>query len=464
MPPLQTEPSAPASRPSAAIDDPAASARDYQRCEPSYWAIHGRYYDLAPFVGAHPGGTEMILLGRGHDCTELFEAIHSLSHIDIHAMLSKYEVTDKSVPPAPQEMFSFQPDGFYATLARRVKAYFDARGGNHKATSRYWAQVAVTAALWLAFYVAALQTGSVASAVASAVCMSSLLFCVLHDGSHYAISRRPWVNRLAHTLLCDWAMWSHWIWMRHHVYGHHSFTGVYERDPDLINVARFVRKTAEAPHKPVYETQHWHRWLMVFLPNQHIGQALVYLVAMVRGQLWRMNVNATVAPVDVAVLVVVYAASLLWHFYLPFHLLPASSAARVVAAYWAAIGVAYFCNVFPNHDTNDSHANHATIGAKHRVNGKVDWGVQQVVYSGNHSTDGGLWSRIVSAMYGGMNYQIEHHLFPAVSHVHYPAVSKIVQQTCREFHLPYVTHSWLQALFSFTTLLHALSLPSTKTP
>ena len=44
---------------------------------------------------------------------------------------------------------------------------------------------------------------------------------------------------------------------------------------------------------------------------------------------------------------------------------------------------------------------------------------------------------VISWFVGGLNFQIEHHLFPRVSHVHYPAISKIVMEKCREFNLPY---------------------------
>jgi linoleoyl-CoA desaturase len=48
-----------------------------------------------------------------------------------------------------------------------------------------------------------------------------------------------------------------------------------------------------------------------------------------------------------------------------------------------------------------------------------------------------MGNKVVSWFVGGLNYQIEHHLFPRVSHVHYPAISKIVMQKCREHNLPY---------------------------
>jgi linoleoyl-CoA desaturase len=39
---------------------------------------------------------------------------------------------------------------------------------------------------------------------------------------------------------------------------------------------------------------------------------------------------------------------------------------------------------------------------------------------------------------GGLNFQIEHHLFPRISHVHYPAISKIIKKTCGEYGIDYI--------------------------
>ncbi len=46
-------------------------------------------------------------------------------------------------------------------------------------------------------------------------------------------------------------------------------------------------------------------------------------------------------------------------------------------------------------------------------------------------------NKIISWYVGGLNFQVEHHLFPRVSHVHYPAISRIVKETCQKFNIPY---------------------------
>jgi hypothetical protein len=44
------------------------------------WWIHGNGYDLNDFVERHPGGIEAISLGKGRDCTALFESYHAFSN------------------------------------------------------------------------------------------------------------------------------------------------------------------------------------------------------------------------------------------------------------------------------------------------------------------------------------------------------------------------------------------------
>jgi linoleoyl-CoA desaturase len=65
-----------------------------------------------------------------------------------------------------------------------------------------------------------------------------------------------------------------------------------------------------------------------------------------------------------------------------------------------------------------------------------EWAVHQVRTTANFSPR----SKVISWFAGGLNYQIEHHLFPRISHVHYPALSKIVEQKCKEFDLSYNTN------------------------
>ena len=63
----------------------------------------------------------------------------------------------------------------------------------------------------------------------------------------------------------------------------------------------------------------------------------------------------------------------------------------------------------------------------------VDWGELQVRSSGNFCNSYSLYTRFM----GGINYQIEHHLFPTLSNHKLEGISNIVKQTCEEYNIPY---------------------------
>ena len=64
---------------------------------------------------------------------------------------------------------------------------------------------------------------------------------------------------------------------------------------------------------------------------------------------------------------------------------------------------------------------------------KNSWAIHQLSTTVNFSTK----NKIVNWFTGGLNHQIEHHIFPHISHVHYTKISEIVRKTAKEFNLPY---------------------------
>jgi linoleoyl-CoA desaturase len=86
---------------------------------------------------------------------------------------------------------------------------------------------------------------------------------------------------------------------------------------------------------------------------------------------------------------------------------------------------------------------------------KNDWLVHQIVTSCNFATGSKMFSWFV----GGLNYQIEHHLFPNICHVHYPAISKILKSTVEEYNLPYRHYtSFLDAIKAHKIMLRKLGV------
>ena len=70
-------------------------------------------------------------------------------------------------------------------------------------------------------------------------------------------------------------------------------------------------------------------------------------------------------------------------------------------------------------------------------------------------------NKLISWWVGGLNFQVEHHLFPRVSHVHYPAISKIIKKACQDFGVPYIEYPKMRlALASHVHHLKNLSRKS----
>ena len=65
-----------------------------------------------------------------------------------------------------------------------------------------------------------------------------------------------------------------------------------------------------------------------------------------------------------------------------------------------------------------------------------EWAVHQLKTTANFAPR----NKVISWFVGGLNFQVEHHLFPKISHIHYPAISKIIKQACDEFDVPYIEY------------------------
>ena len=86
-----------------------------------------------------------------------------------------------------------------------------------------------------------------------------------------------------------------------------------------------------------------------------------------------------------------------------------------------------------NHETSEACNFSANKDDITGVNKARDWGAHQLLTSHNYSID--YWASL--HLSGGLNYQIEHHLFPSVHYKYYPDLSKIVRNLAKEYNLPY---------------------------
>ena len=82
-----------------------------------------------------------------------------------------------------------------------------------------------------------------------------------------------------------------------------------------------------------------------------------------------------------------------------------------------------------------------------------EWAVHQVQTTADFATH----NKIISWFTGGLNFQVEHHLFPKISHVHYPVIHKFVKEACRKFSITHNDYpSMISALRSHFRLMRQL--------
>eukprot|EP01088_Endostelium_zonatum_P010069 TRINITY_DN2340_c0_g1_i1.p1 TRINITY_DN2340_c0_g1~~TRINITY_DN2340_c0_g1_i1.p1 ORF type:complete len:452 (-),score=59.01 TRINITY_DN2340_c0_g1_i1:17-1372(-) len=422
------------------------------------WKIHGEYYDMSPFVKRHPAGETFILLGKGRDCTELFESVHCLSKVDFTKIFDKYRVKDS---PVEDDLFEWSENGFYKTLVGRVRKHFDEKhGGFYKAPLFYWFKLALQIGVWITLLSLSISYSSILLAILAGFTIESIGFTLMHDSSHGSVTKSGAINILLMSIWTNLMLWSPFLWLNHHIYAHHSYTAIYPLDPDISHAKVLIRKHEKTSYRPAHAYQKYlATFLLTLFPNQHLGQTYFYMLTMTSSakiprlfglpiktfpSFWRYSSYA------------VFTLSILFHFILPYFLVSSSTSNWTVLGmiffYWSAAGTAYFLNVAPNHDTIETHENMKNCKGR-----KVDWGEEQVRGSLNHTTDGSLWSRIICEVWGGMNFQIEHHLFPAVSHEYYAELSPIVRATCKEFGIEYQGDlSWWGALGGWGKLIEKM--------
>jgi linoleoyl-CoA desaturase len=69
-------------------------------------------------------------------------------------------------------------------------------------------------------------------------------------------------------------------------------------------------------------------------------------------------------------------------------------------------------------------------------NEEESWARHQMMTTANFSN----WNPLFTWFVGGLNHQIEHHLFPDISHIHYPKIAKIIKETAKEYGVNYNYH------------------------
>lgn len=346
---------------------------------------------------------------------------------------------------------------FFPTLKKRVEQYFSERGKTRYANQTMVLKTIILLCSYVLPFLVILLFApgfwiSMCLWLVMGAAISGIGMNVMHDANHGAFSKNPTVNKwLGFTICLAGAGVSNWKW-QHNVL-HHTYTNVANLDEDIKN--RGVIKLS--PHETVTPF-HRFQWIYAFF---FYGILTLYWVLVkdfvqyahfIKSGLNRQTKRENLQML--AAMIIIKLAYFGTFFALPtlaFHIRFDFILAGFLLMHFSA-GVIL---------TVIFQLAHSVEGTQYPLPNpegiiEKDWAVHQMETTVNFSPR----NKWLSWYIGGLNFQIEHHLFPKICHIHYPGIAPIVKKTAREFGLNYMEHqTFMMALRSHVAALKKFGIP-----
>jgi linoleoyl-CoA desaturase len=344
---------------------------------------------------------------------------------------------------------------FVATLNKRVNDYFKTHKISRHANPEMVIKTIVMFGLYFIPYfliVTSTVTGAawlIALVIVMGIGLSGIGLSVMHDANHGAYSHIPWVNTtIGYSLNLVGANAFNWK-MQHNVL-HHTYTNIHDEDEDIS--PRGVLRLS--PHS---EWKHMHRYQFIYAWLLYGLMTIVWMVAKdfmrivhyqktglakkhkanIRHE-WSILIATKLVYVGYIFVIPLLFTSLAW-----WHILLGIFMMHYLAGFMLAI-IFQPAHVIEGTDYPLPNEDHAL---------ENNWAVHQLMTTTNFGNN----SRWFSWYVGGLNFQIEHHLFPNICHVHYRKIAGIVKETALEFDLPYKSaRTFMGALAGHARLLKQL--------
>ena len=278
--------------------------------------------------------------------------------------------------------------------------------------------------------------------------MSGIGLSVMHDANHGSYSKNKKVNQVLGFML-NFLGGYHKNWIIQHNVLHHSYTNIDGYDEDI--------KTPAMRFSPNQKRRKMHRFQAFYAPFFYAIMSIYWFVSKDFQQLVRYNKKGLLSgqgltfpkaltqviihkiwyTVLLIVLPILFVDVLWWQSLLGFFIMHFITGLSLALIFQPAHVVEETEFPLPNADSSIEN----------------NWAIHQMRTTSNFADKSVLFSWLI----GGLNYQIEHHLFPKVCHVHYKKISKIVKKTAADFNITYHQHkTFFGALKSHFTFLNQL--------
>ena len=348
--------------------------------------------------------------------------------------------------------FKFQSERpFQQVLQARVEERLAALGRSRYGAARLYLKTALIL-LWAGLSYAGLLASdrwwqALPLAVSLGLAFAAIGFNVGHDANHGAGSSSKLVNRSLGALF-DLLGASSYVWRFKHNVLHHSYPNVNGLDDD-IDLGPVCRMSRHQPHLPHHRFQHLYMWaLYAFIIPK--WQFVDDYSALIRGRIGETPFQRP-RGVDLAVLIVGKIVFFGWVFLLPSLLHPVSMVLLFYVLVSAVEGLTLSVVFQLAHSTDQTEA-----FAHNGGDAESEWAIHQIETTSNFARH----NRLLTWYVGGLNHQVEHHLFPRISHVHLPLIAEEVAQVCREHGVEYREHpTFPGAIVAHFRWLRSLGVP-----
>jgi len=326
--------------------------------------------------------------------------------------------------------FQNGPQPFYHSLKKSVDQYFAETKMKKTGDWRLHLKTLILIPLAIVLYIFLLWghypawAGSLLSVVMGFT-LVGIAFNVMHDACHGSFSSHKWVNNIL-SLTMNALGSNATIWKMKHNILHHTYTNIDGLDDDI----------AKSPILRHCETQPWkrfHRFQHIYMFAVYSLSTLLWLLLTDNMKYFSRKIVSTDMKMTTSEHILFWVSKLLYLFFyiavpiwvvgfLPWllgYLLVNVTMGLTLAVVFQLAHVVEITTFEKAGDTP--------------VVIHQEWAVHEVLTTADFAPG----NKLITWFVGGLNYQIEHHLFPRISHVHYPAISRIVREECKKFNLPY---------------------------
>src|SRR5450432_1966314 len=328
--------------------------------------------------------------------------------------------------------FNNKGNSFHQDLKSSVDQYFSScqvrKTGNWKLYIKALTLVPLAVGLYLIllFIHFSLIPGILISGLFGFV-LASIGFNIMHDACHGSYSGKNWVNNIM-GLSLNLLGGNAFIWKFKHNIIHHTYTNIDGIDDDI----------AKSPVMRQCESQKWvkaHRFQHIYMVILYAVSSFTWVSMMDFIKYFKRKIhNTNLQKMDLNEHIIFWLSKIMYVIFyviIPVHFVGWSAWAVGFSSMHVMMGLTLALVFQLAHVVEDVEFVFAPGIEPQKI--EEEWAIHQVRTTANFAPK----NKLISWFVGGLNYQIEHHLFPKVSHVHYPAIAHIVRGVCDKHQVHY---------------------------